>query len=156
MAWRWRFRGGIAIFAFSGRVHTLLSMAGNGGQMGVAKKKLAAESLSPTKGKSKATGKKTSGRGASKLSEAADKTLEENSDKIAKSLLESTLKGNIHSARLLVTLAEVKGENENAGRKRRVRSKATKLAAEPQWRGDETDAEPETSSISQLVDERTE
>jgi hypothetical protein len=119
--------------------------------MGVARRNLAVKSLSLVKGKNKAAGKKTSGRGASRLSEAADKTLEENSGEIAKSLLESTLKGNVHSARLLVALAEVKAENESTVKKRRIRSKASKLAAEPQWHGDEMNATAETDSILQGV-----
>lgn len=77
--------------------------------------------------------KKAAGRGASRLSEAADKTLEENSCEIAKSLLDSTLKGNVNSVRLLLELAETPPKSEETEAKPRIRSTAKKLAAEPEW-----------------------
>ena len=94
----------------------------------------------------KAPRKKAAGRGASLLSEAADKTLEENSCEIAKSLLDSTLKGNVHSARLLVALAEGPAENEKPPAKRRSRSQARQLAAEPTWKSETAAHTSEDSS----------
>jgi hypothetical protein len=122
-----------------------IAEAGTGGKMSESSKKLAAQSKPSVinRGK-KATGKKTTGRGASLLSEAADKTLEENSCEIAKSLLDSTLKGNVNSARLLLALAEGPAENEKTGTKRRRRSEAKKLAAEPEWRGEPVENAAET------------
>ena len=136
-------------FLFSCRrnAQKLKSRAGNGGTMGVASRKQAAISESPVKGSGKKTaGKKASGRGTSMLNEAAGKTLEENSSKIAKSLLKSTLGGNASSARLLVSLAEGPAESGKAGMKRRLRSIATKLAAEPEWSGETMEAATKASA----------
>lgn len=80
------------------------------------------------------------------LNEAAGKTLEENSSKIAKSLLKSTLEGNASSARLLMSLAEGPADSEKAGMKRQIRSIAKKLAAEPEWSGETIEAAAETSA----------
>ena len=80
--------------------------------------------------------KKASGRGRAKLNAAADKTLEENSEKIAMSLLESTLGGNASSAKLLFALAEGQIDCEDEGMVRCLYSLAEKLAAEPEWDGD--------------------
>jgi hypothetical protein len=104
--------------------------------MGDAKKKLTMMRTPSANGNGKQTaGKKAAGQGASRLSEAAGKTLEENSSEIAQSLLDSTLKGNASSARLLVELAEGPAESKNARTKRRTGSMAKKLAAEPEWGG---------------------
>ena len=64
---------------------------------------------------------------------AASETLEENSEKIAKSLLDRTLAGNVQVARLLLELAEGSAENMHAGKKQHIRSMAIALAKEPQW-----------------------
>jgi hypothetical protein len=114
--------------------------------MSVARKKPVRTSKPSARGSTKtAAKKKASGRGTSLLCEAADKTLEENSCEIAKSLLDSTLKGNVTSARLLVALAEGPAESENAGDMRRNRSMAKKLAAEPEWDGERTEDGAETN-----------
>ena len=126
--------------------------AGNGGTMGVASRKLAVISKPPVKGSGKkAAGKKATGRGASILNEAAGKTLEENSSEIAESLLKSTLEGNANSARLLVSLAEGPAESGKAGMKRRLRSIAKKLAAEPEWSGETIEAAAETCAEKQAI-----
>jgi hypothetical protein len=120
--------------------------------MGVASRKLAVISKPPVNGSGKkaagkkAAEKKATGRGASMLNEAAGKTLEENSSKIAKSLLKSTLEGNASSARLLMSLAEGPADSEKAGMKRQIRSIAKKLAAEPEWSGETIEAAAETSA----------
>ena len=80
--------------------------------------------------------KKASSRGTAKMNAAADKTLEENSEKIALSLLESTLGGNASSAKLLFALAEGQIDCEDEGMVRRLYSLAEKLAAEPEWDGE--------------------
>jgi hypothetical protein len=70
------------------------------------------------------------------LKRAANKTLEKNCTKIAQSLLDHTLKGNVQSARLLVALAEGPTESVDAEETRDRRSVATELAAEPEWKAD--------------------
>ena len=106
---------------------------GNGGQMGVERRKLAVVG--------KPQGKNTPGlgRGRAKLREAADKMLEENSGKITQSLLDRTLSGNVTSARLLLELAEKKAEAEATKKKRRSPSLAKVLAAEPKWDGEKAE-----------------
>jgi hypothetical protein len=64
---------------------------------------------------------------------AAGKTLEDNSEQIAKSLLDSTLGGNASSARLLFALAEGQIDCEDEVVVRRLCRLADKLAAEPEW-----------------------
>ncbi|MGD0940126.1 MAG: hypothetical protein ABR905_10470 [Terracidiphilus sp.] len=77
------------------------------------------------------------------MKEAADKTLEANSDKIAKSLLKKTLAGNNVSAKLLITLAEGQIDCEDEAAVQHLCSLAEELASEPEWDGelDETEAE---------------
>lgn len=77
--------------------------------------------------------RKAGGRGTSKMSAAANKTLEENSEEIAKSLLKSTLDGNVTSAKLLFSLADNQRECKDEGVRQCLRSRADKLAAEPEW-----------------------
>lgn len=79
-------------------------------------------------------------RGRAKMNAAADKTLELNSEIIAKSLLESTLGGNATSAKLLIALAEGQINFEDEAVMQRLCSLAEKLAAEPQWSGDAVEA----------------
>lgn len=85
--------------------------------------------------------KKAEGRGTAKMKAAANKTLEEHSDQIAKSLLEETLKGNSASARILLGLAEGQNDDENKKPKRSSGSGAAKLASEPAWGRDAPKAE---------------
>jgi hypothetical protein len=79
------------------------------------------------------TQRKASGRGKAKMNAAADKTLEENSEKIAKSLLKSTLGGNASSAKLLFALADGQIDCEDEEAVRHLHSMAEQLAAEPEW-----------------------
>jgi hypothetical protein len=75
-----------------------------------------------------------------KLNEAALKLVEDNATKIAESLYDSTLDGNVLSARLLVELAEGNVEVEEAVTMRPLRSLALALAAEPEWPYDKVEA----------------
>lgn len=86
-------------------------------------------------GKPRKTGakQKAGSRGTSKMSAAANKTLEENSEEIAKSLLKSTLGGNVSSAKLLLSLADCQKECKDANVRQCLRSRADELAAEPEW-----------------------
>ena len=85
----------------------------------------------------------SAGRGSSRLSKAADKKLAQHSDQIAQTLLDSTLKGNSNSARLLVTLADGATKQASISRKRHVPSLAKTLAAEPEWGTSTAEAEGE-------------
>jgi F0F1-type ATP synthase membrane subunit b/b' len=81
-----------------------------------------------------------------KLNKEARKIVDEKATEIAESLLNSTLDGHVLSARLLVELAEGNVEAEEAMTMRPLRSMAADLAAEPPWRGEETEAAAETCS----------
>jgi hypothetical protein len=118
---------------YQGRSMTV-ECAGIGGQMVKAGQKQA-EQGQAVKGKPRGTRtrKKAGSRGAARMSEAAGKALEKNSEQIANSLLQSTLDGNASSAKLLFALAEGQKNSEEKGMKRHFRSMAVKLAAEPQW-----------------------
>ena len=74
--------------------------------------------------------RKWRGNGAARLKKAADQVVAENSEELARLLLKDALKGKMESARLLVTLAE---KTEPPKAKRRGRSAADILAAEPEW-----------------------
>ena len=114
---------------------------GIGGQMGLAGKKQAVVR------KPRGTGaqKKAGSRATAKVNAAAGKTLEEYSDAIVKSLLDSTLGGNASSARLLFMLAEGQIDCEDEGMMRQLCSLAEKWASEPEWTGEVTEAVAETS-----------
>ncbi|MGC9159120.1 MAG: hypothetical protein ACP5FH_09020 [Terracidiphilus sp.] len=115
---------------------------GIGGQMVLARKRQAVAG----KPRGTRTEKKTGGCGTAKLSAAAVKALEENSEEIAKSLLQRVLDGNINSAKLLLSLADGKEEEGCAGqgKKKRTRSRADALAAEPEWNDEVMEAAAET------------
>ena len=100
---------------------------GIGGRMGTTKK------VAVKKPRKTEIQKKASGQGAAKMSAAANKTLEENSEEIAKSLLKSTLGGNVNSAKLLFSLADGQKEYKDEVVRQCLRSRADKLAAEPEW-----------------------
>ncbi|MGD0521345.1 MAG: hypothetical protein ABSA48_08830 [Terracidiphilus sp.] len=119
--------------------------AGNGGEMARAEKKAALKSKTRRKA---AIGKKKVPKGVKILREAADETVGENSAKITASLLKATLKGKVGMAKLLIDLAALQQEKEDAKKKRRGRSTAQELAAEPEWRDEviETLAETEPGS----------
>jgi hypothetical protein len=74
---------------------------------------------------------------AKKLSKAALKLLDDNAVQIAQALYNSTLKGHVLSTKLLVDLGEGDVDAEEAITMRPLRSLASELANEPQWK-DET------------------
>jgi hypothetical protein len=81
-----------------------------------------------------------------KLSREAFKTVEENAGGIALALLESTKKGMVMSAKLLVELAERNVDVEEGTTAGPLRSLALRLAAEPQLKRPSlvVDSNPET------------
>lgn len=81
--------------------------------------------------------KKAVSRGTAKMSVAADKALEDNSDDITKALTDNAKKGNATCARLLLALADGQIDCEDEVVMERLCSYAEKLAAEPEWTGDE-------------------
>lgn len=81
-----------------------------------------------------------------KLNQAAFKIVDENATDIADSLLKSTKKGHVMSARLLVELAEGNVGAEEALTMRPLRSLALQLEAEPQWPFDAPNAATETDA----------
>jgi hypothetical protein len=85
----------------------------------------------------KTASKKTCTRKVKKLSGEALKLVDKKARLIATSLYDSTLAGNVVSARLLVHLAEGDADAEQAVSKGPVRSQALELAEEPEWQ-DET------------------
>jgi hypothetical protein len=88
-----------------------------------------------------------------KLNKEAFKVVNEKAFEIAKALFESTIKGHVLSARLLVELAEGDVDVEAALLIRPLRSLAQRLAAEPQWPSDAPDewAETEDEETSAVV-----
>jgi hypothetical protein len=80
---------------------------------------------------------KTVNRGKAKLNAAADKTVGRHSAKIAKTLYDSLLKGNLTSAKLLFDLADGQFDCEDEVVMSHLCSYAETLAAEPEWTGSE-------------------
>jgi hypothetical protein len=75
-----------------------------------------------------------SGEGATRLRSAINSLVGAKSDKIAKALVEKTLKGNMTSAKLVVELADGKAAGKkDVKKKRRGPSTAQLLASEPEW-----------------------
>jgi hypothetical protein len=85
------------------------------------------------------------GRGAKILRDAAGKAVNENGKKIAQSLLQGALKGNVSSTKLLLSLADLEQAQGDAGKSRHGWSTAQALAAEPQWQEPVTEASAETT-----------
>lgn len=79
--------------------------------------------------------------GAERLREAADKQVGLNSDKLADLLTKKALEGDLASTKVLVGLAERKKPKPVRKRKRRGPSLAERLAAEPEWTGQEEEDE---------------
>jgi hypothetical protein len=73
---------------------------------------------------------------AKKLSTEALRMLDVNAVKIVEALYQSTLKGHVLSAKLLVDLGEGNVDLEEAITIRPLRSLALELAKEPQWQYD--------------------
>jgi hypothetical protein len=98
-------------------------------------------------GKPRGTGarKKMAGRGTAKMKAAADKTLSVNSEEIAQALLNKTLAGNTTSAKLLFALAEGQIDCDDEAISGALCSQAQELASEPEWDGEVTETEAETS-----------
>jgi hypothetical protein len=92
--------------------------------------------------------KKKAGGGTAKLKTAADKELRVNSGKIAKTLCERLMEGNVPCGKLLISLAEGKEDCEDDAMVSSPRSMASELASEPEWDGDLNEAEDE-SGLSQ-------
>jgi hypothetical protein len=83
---------------------------------------------------------------AKKLYSAAFKKVEDNADKIAGFLYDSTEKGGVMSARLLVDLAEENVDVDEALEVGPLRSLALRLAARPPWKGGKPAPEPPSES----------
>jgi hypothetical protein len=87
--------------------------------------------------------KKAVSRGTAKMSVAADKALEDNSDAITKGLTESAKKGNPTCTRLLLALADGQIDCEDEVVMEQLCSYADKLAKEKQWEGPEAEPDDE-------------
>jgi hypothetical protein len=94
------------------------------------------------------TRKKAIGRGAAKLREAASKALARNSSKIAKSLVDNSVKGHLPSTQLLIKLADGSDEGADAAEALLIRSLAKEWAAEPEWNAGQSEETAETASGS--------
>jgi hypothetical protein len=79
---------------------------------------------------------------AKKLYSAAFNKVEQSADKIVEFLYNSTEKGGVMSAKLLVDLAEENLDLDEALEVGPLRSLALRLAARPQWNGDRQAAKP--------------
>lgn len=88
--------------------------------------------------------RKAGGGGSAKMSEAAERALELNSEEIAQSLLRSTLEGNVNSAKLLLALAE--GQAGTAKVEKKSRSVAETLGMDPEWKEEDEGAQGEVKS----------
>jgi hypothetical protein len=82
--------------------------------------------------RTQSAGTKYSNGKVRRLNNEALKTVDENANAIALALLDSTKKGHVMSARLLVELAEGSVTPEEAANRRQIRSLALRLANEPQ------------------------
>jgi len=82
-----------------------------------------------------------------RLNKEAFKIVEERAGKIAEPLMKSTIDGHVMSTRLLVELAEGDVDVEEALLKRPLRSLALQLAEQPQWKGEDPDAEAEMEPL---------
>lgn len=100
---------------------------GNGGQM-IGRNSRTSAGKQTDKGGRKKSAKPS--KAVNKLSKAVGKKVEENSEQIAQSLLDSTLQGHVLSARLLVSLAERPAEELEEAEQRRLISLAENLQDE--------------------------
>ena len=75
-----------------------------------------------------------------KMSAEASKTLEEHSAAIAEAMAKSAMKGSAAGTRMLVALAAGQFCVEEKQEKRRTRSLASALAAEPEWKDEGAEA----------------
>lgn len=88
---------------------------------------------------------------AKMLNKEALKIMDEKAIEIAMSLLDSTLKGHVLSARMLVELAEENMEADEAMMMRPLRSVALNLAEEPEWPGEVQQPAAETGVVSPVT-----
>jgi hypothetical protein len=113
--------------------------------MAVAEKKLGTEIASKRKGrttKHKAVKRASRGSaarkdGAEQLRQAADRRVSRISEKLADLLEGKALEGDLASTKVLFGLAERKQPIPAPVKRRRGPSPAERLAAEPQWQGEE-------------------
>ena len=111
---------------------------GIGGEMVAAKQRQAAKSKPRGSGS-----QKKSCAGTAQLKTAADKKLKEHSEKIAESLYNNLVEGNVTCGKLLIALAEGQIDCEDEAVVNRLRSMAEELASEPEWDGELDEAEAE-------------
>lgn len=133
-------------------------VAGNGGKMGRSKRKGQAEEeqtkidateeadLRADAGAGEAAGEEagaevSSEEGTEHLRGLAIKAMRRRNSRIAHSLLESTLLGDLNSARLLVTITDPKKGGKDELKKPRHPSLGLLLEAEPEWEEEQDDDE---------------
>jgi len=83
--------------------------------------------------KPRRSNKKSESQGSAVLSAKTNKARGEIKGQITKSLIDSSLKGHVQSARLLLELAVKQDEGKGKEKKRRPKSWAKILASEPEW-----------------------
>jgi len=79
------------------------------------------------------------------MGRAAGRALQKNSEKIAESLADSSMKGHVQSARLLLELADAAEKLARDAGDRRGPSQALRLSEEPEWESTQIDAPDNTS-----------
>jgi len=109
--------------------------AGNGRQTGMTEEQSTAEKkpLAAERKKRRIAPKKAPVPATVKLGKAAGVALKKNSKKIADSLADNSIKGNIQSARFLLELVEVSEKLEKDEGRRNNPSQALQLAEDPEW-----------------------
>ena len=68
------------------------------------------------------------------LREAACRTVRDNALRLTGSLMNRAMNGDANCARVFLSLVEKRPEKEATSKKKRCRSIALELAAEPQWK----------------------
>ncbi|MGA2085238.1 MAG: hypothetical protein ABSG60_06960 [Terracidiphilus sp.] len=127
------------------------SMAGNGGKMaeyGRKSSRKTAKAITSNKGKGKGAsrGKRARKAGAERLRLAVDKRLGENSERLANMLTDQAMGGNVATTRAMVEIAEHKKAQPEPVKKKRGRSLAELLAAEPAWQDERKEGSAEMGS----------
>jgi hypothetical protein len=84
-------------------------------------------------------GKAKAAKGVESLREAAGQKVEQHSEEIAESLYQRAVDGDLKSAQLLISLAELHPDGEETETSRPIWSSAMQLAAEPRWGGELTE-----------------
>jgi hypothetical protein len=112
--------------------------------MAVLQQKLSSDNASMTTGRTtrnrrrkRADGKTARKDGAERMRQAADKRMGRISEKMADLLSSKALAGDLACARVLFGLAERKKPMQEPGKRRRGPGLAERLAAEPEWKGEE-------------------